>query len=415
MTAPPPSFRRRKSVMALLETLRPDPHFPLSAMVEIADRCNEACVHCYQVHGQKGELSTEEWKGVFDDLADMGVFLLTISGGEATLRKDLLELIAHARSRSFAVKLYTNGLTMTAAVASQLGALGVMEVQISLYSHDATTHDEVTRVPGSFERTVEAARHLRAAGIAVVLKTPLMTMNASGIDDYVRLCVGIDVDYQFDPALDPREDGDAGPEQYRLDDAAYVRVRRHPTLAPRGAPPRRSPEDSICGACSSAVHVEANGELRPCTQLQVPVGHVQDGIQTAWRDDPTGRQIQSVTWADLPGCRACDLRHFCSRCFAVARVEGIDALSAYPSACRTARLNYEVFAGEAPDIRAGDRSDVELGPYREVSTGHFVTRAVELSQDDLARRETYEWLRAPAPLVQLRRRTVESTPRSDPD
>ena len=78
---------------------------PLRAMLEISDRCNEVCVHCYQVQGQKGEMSTEQLKALIDELAAMGVLMLTISGGEATLRSDFIELLEHARAKAFAVRL----------------------------------------------------------------------------------------------------------------------------------------------------------------------------------------------------------------------------------------------------------------------------------------------------------------------
>src|SRR5690606_1736220 len=151
---------------------------PFSAMLEIADRCNEACVHCYQVQGQKGELETAHWERVMRELAELGVMFLTFSGGEATLRRDFLHLVAYARRLRFAVRIFSNGLNLDAAMAAELGRLSVQEVQISLYSHRAEVHDGVTRVPGSFERVVAAARHLRAAGVQVLLKSPLMSLNA---------------------------------------------------------------------------------------------------------------------------------------------------------------------------------------------------------------------------------------------
>ncbi len=416
MSLPPPPFRQRKSVMELLESLRPDPHYPLAAMIEVADRCNEACVHCYQAHGEKGELTTEEWKRILDELADMGVFLLTISGGEATLRKDLFELIEHARARSFAVNLYTNGITITREVAARLAALGVMEVQISLYSHEPAVHDGVTQVPGSFERSVAAARHLRDHGVGVVLKSPLMSMNADAVDEYVDFVQGLGVDYQLDPGfVEPRENGDATPEQYRMDDAHFVSVQRHPRLAGSSLAREsftRPLDKSVCGACSGGVHIEANGEMRPCTMLQVPVGHaVRDGVREAWEHDPAATDIRATTWADLPGCRDCDLRHACTRCFATARVEAANALLPYRTACRAARLNHEGVTGVSPEIRAGERDDTSIGPYRLVSDGLYETIEVRWTDADQARTDRGGWIRPPDALVQLRRRTK---PAEDP-
>lgn len=405
MSSPPPSFRQKKSVMELLASVRPDEHYPLSAMIEIADRCNETCVHCYQVQGQKGELPTDDWKRILDELADMGVLLLTISGGEATLRKDLFELIAHARKRSFAIKLYTNGLNMTREMAARLAELGVMEVQISLYSHEPSIHDGITCVPGSFEKTVAAARHLREHGVAVVLKTPLMSMNHEGIDEYVALVQSVGADFMVDPTLDPREDGDAAPERYRMDREAHIAALRHPSLArPEAVRGTRSLEAAVCGACSGHVHIEANGELRPCTQLQVPVGHaLHDGVRAAWEGHPAAREIRELTWAHLPGCRICDLRSVCGRCFAVARVEAADALAPYPSACARARATYEAAHG-ATSIEVGERPGVEVGPYRQTGPVSFVTVSAQPTPEDRARAER-PWARAPEALIQIRRRT----------
>lgn len=414
MSAPQP-MSTRLSVAELLANLRPQPHAPLSAMVEIADRCNEACVHCYQVQGEKGELTTDEWKGIIDQLAEMGVFILTFSGGEATLRKDLLELVAHARKRSFVVKLFTNGLRVTEAMATELAELGVMEASISLYSHDAAIHDGVTRVPGSFEKTVTAARLLAERGILVVLKTPLMSMNADGIDEYVSLVQSLGAHHQVDTTIDPREDGDASPEQYRIDDEHYFATLRHPAIVASMEPGHRELDTPVCSACSGHVHIEANGEMRPCTQLQVPVGHaLRDGVKEAWENDPAGRQIRQLTWADLPGCRACDLRHDCQRCFAAARVEAADAFAPYASACRKAWLNYEVVYGTPPRVFARDREDVEMGPYRRVGDGEFVTISVELTESDRARLDASAWARAPEKLVQLRRRSHARPPEGTP-
>ena len=300
-------FRGKKSAAALLREVSGDEHAPLSAMIEIADRCNEVCVHCYQIQGQKGEMGTDDVKRVMDELADLGVMFLTISGGEPTLRKDFLELVAHARKRRFAVKLYTNGLKMTRELAQKLGELAVQEVQISLYSHRAEVHDWVTRVPGSFEKTVAAARHLMEAGVKVVLKSPMMSFNAPEYREWIDFVVSLGADYMMDPHVDPRESGDRGTEALRIDDETYVRVRQDPRLSPPRAPrenPRPDLDKSVCGACSGNVHVEANGAIHPCTQMQLEVGHaLRDGVKKAWDQNVEAKAIRAITWRDIHGCR----------------------------------------------------------------------------------------------------------------
>lgn len=406
------SFRSKKSAAGLVAQMRKDPHAPMSAMIEIADRCNEACVHCYQVQGQKGEISTGEWKTILDELAEMGVLFLTISGGEATLRKDFLELVEHARKRRFAVKVFTNALTMTRELANRLGELAVQEVQISLYSHRAEVHDAITRVPGSWERTVAGARYLMEAGCKVVLKSPMMPVNADEVDEYIDFVSGLGADYMLDPHIDPREDGDRSIERLRIDDATFLRARKNPRLKPdvyrrKG---NRALDSGVCGACSGLVHVEANGEMRPCTQLSVPVGNATEGVREAWNANAEGLAIRSFTWGDLHGCRECDLRAYCSRCFANAQVEGGDALGPYESACHGAKLHYELVHGGAPRIDPAPElgRDGMVGPYREAADGGFRCIDDVVTEADRARARRHGWIRPREKLVQLGRRAADA-------
>ncbi|HJK91569.1 MAG TPA: radical SAM protein [Polyangiaceae bacterium LLY-WYZ-15_(1-7)] len=382
-------FKGKTSVAALVSKLAGE-ETPLSAMIEIADRCNEKCVHCYQVQGQKGEMTTEEIFGVLDELAEMGVLFLTISGGEATLRKDFLDIVAYARKKKFAVKLFTNGLKVTRELASKLGELAVQEVQISLYSSHANVHDWVTNVPGSWEKTTAAARYLVDAGVKVVLKTPVMRINEDDTDEFIALCEEIGTDYMFDPGeLMPREDGARAPQALSRSAVASMRLRKNPRLVPNAKAEFRAPrlEASPCGACKS-IHIEANGELRPCTALTLPIGHARDGVQKSWRDNEEAVFIRSLRWKDILGCRDCDLHPYCVRCHQTSRVEGGDALAPYPSACRGALQRYARALGYDPE------SAGVLGPFREVQRGRLEMLPVRETERDRELRRRHAWIRA---------------------
>jgi hypothetical protein len=74
-------------------------NIPLSVQLDLTYRCNERCVHCYLDHDDHGEMTTAEIKHLLDEMADAGVFILTLSGGEIFLRKDFFEILEHARRR----------------------------------------------------------------------------------------------------------------------------------------------------------------------------------------------------------------------------------------------------------------------------------------------------------------------------
>jgi radical SAM protein with 4Fe4S-binding SPASM domain len=371
----PGLYRRKRSAVAAFAEHAQRAGSAISAMVEVADRCNEACVHCYQVQGQKGELETEQWKSIFEELAELGVMFLTISGGEPTLRKDFLELVAHARKLRFAVKVYSNALNITREVAQELGRLAVQEVQISLYSQRAEVHDAVTRVPGSFEKVVAATRALHAAGVRVLLKTPMLKQNSAEFREYADFVASLGADYALDPNLSPREDGDLGPTRFAAGKAELFAVRRDARFASAKKMPLREPgRKDPCGACKSNVHIEPNGELRPCTQWAIPTGNSLQGLREAWENDPTAAAIRSLGWNDLPACRVCDLREYCQRCFAKSEQYTGSALAPYEKACRGARWRYELHHGIEPEIDAaeGHCPSVPLGPFRSAGEHRFL-------------------------------------------
>src|SRR5688572_6843506 len=128
---------------------------PLSVHIDLTMRCNERCIHCYRVIERRPELTTAELKALLEEVAQAGTLYLTFSGGEVFLRKDLFELIEHARRLHFDVRLKSNALRVTPEKAARLGALGVRQVDISIYSADPAVHDGITKVPGSLERSLE--------------------------------------------------------------------------------------------------------------------------------------------------------------------------------------------------------------------------------------------------------------------
>lgn len=150
---------------------------------ELTYRCNELCVHCYNpgaAHSadekprrETNELSTQEARQLLHDLVDLGVFRLTLSGGEATLRADFVELLAYARQLGFQVVIYTNGLKMQPELMVQIADLYPSSVEISIHSANADQHDAMTRVPGSFEKSMKTLAYFCQRNIHTAFKSSL--------------------------------------------------------------------------------------------------------------------------------------------------------------------------------------------------------------------------------------------------
>ena len=305
---------------------------PLSVQLDLTYRCNERCVHCYLDHHDHGEMTTAEIKDLLDQMADAGVFYLTISGGEILMRRDFFEILEYARMRTFCIKLKTNGILIRKKEADRIKALGVESVQISIYSHVPEVHDAITKLPGSLEQSIEAIRRLRAHGIQVTIANVLMVQNANDYSGVRALAAELGAQFIMDPTVTPMMDGDRGILDLNVDEAALREVFRNESLAGGNieefcAPPLGPGEDDLdmlpCSAGHTACYVSPYGDVYPCVQFPLPSGNVRrTKFVDIWRDSPQLNEVRSITLRDMPSCSKCTHGGSCTRCPGLAYLEG---------------------------------------------------------------------------------------------
>jgi AdoMet-dependent heme synthase len=315
---------------------------PLSVHIDLTMRCNERCVHCYRVIERRPELTTEELKALLDDVARTGTLYLTLSGGEVFLRRDLFDLIEHARRLHFDVRLKSNALLITPETAARLRRLGVRQVDISIYAADPAVHDWVTKVPGSLARSLEGAALLRDAGITVKLNCPLMKQNVGQYKEIRALAERLGVLCGFDPMITARNDGDTSPLALRITRKDLIQVLKDPTLnpdvgkpAPREIPTVRPDLDEIpCGASHSSCYISAYGDVMPCVAMPIACGNVRDEpFEEIWHRSPEMMRVRSIRIRDLHTCSTCAASRFCTRCPGQALVETGDLYGPSPANC----------------------------------------------------------------------------------
>lgn len=378
---------------------------PLIAQILVSDVCNHACRHCYQVHGQKGEMSLAEIEAILDELSRLGVLIVSLSGGEATLREDLPEILRAARRRAFAIILQTNGYAVSDAVIDAIVEVGVWRVRISVYSDVPEEHDAITKVPGSFARTTGAIRRLLGRGVGVIMVVPLTRACSAPASRLEALAASLGCELEVESGLTAKEDGslaslEVEPTRAQLD--AYFReVEARGEAVPRreeklGAPP--------CAACSSSITVHANGSVRPCTHIPLELSRADGGEGAAGvaalAGDEAFRFLAGITWRDLHGCRDCALLPWCSRCHGSAAFESGDLLGPQPSACARALTRYEALEGPVERLPAIDPEaaarDAAVGPFEVVASGEQralrpARDAITAGDEALARR--FPWIR----------------------
>ena len=173
--------------------------------VELTSQCNERCIHCYaESSPERNEtLSFADIRSGLMQARELGRAFVQLTGGDPLIHPHLVDTVALAHSLDFAgVEIYTNGLLLSDKLIKKLKPFSP-RIAFSLYSHDATTHDAITAVYGSFQRTTEAIRRAQKANFDVRIGVVLMQNNAdqiTAIRDYIVNRLGIDEgNIRFDP------------------------------------------------------------------------------------------------------------------------------------------------------------------------------------------------------------------------
>jgi len=304
---------------------------PLGAHVDLTWRCNERCIHCYLDHDDPDQLSLGDIRGLLDQLADAGVFFLTLSGGEIFLRKDLREIVAHARVRGFDIKLKTNGILMTEAEADWIADAGVRQVQISVYSHRAEVHDAITKVPGSLARSIRAIELMKERGVHAIVACVLMKPNAADRAGVRELAGRLGAEFTIDPTITPHISGDRAITALNISRAELAEVFRDEALvgdvAAFCAPPAPVSGDTLdetpCSAGHTSCYIAPNGDVYPCVQFPLACGNVlRERFLNIWQRSPQFQQVRAIRARDLPVCSTCGHVGSCSRCPGLAFMEG---------------------------------------------------------------------------------------------
>lgn len=253
---------------------------PLIGHFELTARCNLDCKMCY-VHNQdnavalRGELSTEQWKRIFDEAYDCQMLYATLSGGECLLRKDFKELYLHLWNKNIMVTVMTNGTLLNDDYVEFFKTYPPDMIQISLYGSNEDGYLKVTGHRG-FEKTVASISALEAAGIDVrVAVTPSKYMKEDFIS-ILRFCKEKGFYTQnTEILLVPNRDDPSKDDYYLTDDEiislSVQRASLYQTLEPVEHTPEpmgcmaEAPQKGLtCKAGNCFAIVTWDGKMYPC-------------------------------------------------------------------------------------------------------------------------------------------------------
>ena len=317
-----------------------DKCIPFKVDWEITYRCNLRCAHCYQT-GASGdkELTTEEICSALDELADLACLYLTFTGGEILLRDDLFDIAKYARKKEFAIRLFTNGTLIDEKIADKIKNLSPLSVEISLYGMDPSVHESITKIPGSYEKTINALGLLRERNINTVVKCTFMKSNVSEFNKLKDFAGNIGARFVFSLSVIPRIDGSKDVLKNRLNQEQLQELFRSRDWLTEGITEGgiRSYEP-LCSAGTNSLYISPYGEVSPCVVMREHCGNLRESpLKEIW-ESPFFKKVRRIELENLKECRRCDSAGYCDRCSGLALLETGDLLGPSPNECDLARV-----------------------------------------------------------------------------
>ena len=286
--------------------------------------CNQKCLHCYaagQPMGETPELSTEQWKTALELLRRANIPQVTFTGGEPTLRSDLVELVRAAEW--FVTRLNTNGRLLTPELCAGLYDASLDSVQVTLYSAEGNIHNQLVGING-FNDTVQGIRHAVEAGLIVSVNTPLCSLNTHYADT-LRFAHSLGVRYATCSGLIPS--GSACGQESRAtalaaDELTDILRQAVDTARELGmeldfTSPGWLDEETLrelglslipsCGACLSNMAVTPDGKVVPCQSWlsDAPLG---DLLHDDWKDIWNDPRCAAIRAESVKMDHLCQLR-----------------------------------------------------------------------------------------------------------
>jgi radical SAM protein with 4Fe4S-binding SPASM domain len=301
---------------------------PLRMDMALTFKCQNDCVHCYAGGPHEtAELSTEQWKEVIDRLHKIGVFVLTFTGGEPTLREDLPDLLLHAQKRGAVTGLITNGRRLKDKnYVEKLEKAGLDFVQVTLESHKPEAHDLMTAVHGSWKETVAGIRNVVATSIYVTTNTTLSKYNASDFLETMDFLKQLGVAAFGCNSLIYSGKASGMSEEFVLpletlnellpkirDKANQLGLKflwYTPTQYCRFDPVKLGLGVKSCTAANINMCVGPNGDVYPCQSYFESLGNIlKDGWPKIW-NSPLAVRIRNREYAE-PKCKECPQLQIC--------------------------------------------------------------------------------------------------------
>ncbi len=306
------------------KTRRPPPEH---LIWRITDRCDLSCRHCgSHIPLERPEvLDTAQMLDVAQQVVDLGVRDVLLSGGEPLVRDDWQEIALRLLQGEVNVSLVTNGMTFSPELAFWCAQEGLAPITFSVDGPEAI-HDRQRGLTGAYQAVMTAMEHTRSAGLPIVIFTTLTRQNLPVLAELYRVLA--------DARAAVWAVRLAGQRENELEEGDYLQPSDIPELihtlvdlARQGEGPQvqAGPGIGYYGVCDTLfgnirgggwrgcqcgrtkMTIEPDGQIKACGNLPQLEGDLRlEPLSQLWQKDETFKILRQFSIDELEGgCRSC--------------------------------------------------------------------------------------------------------------
>ena len=167
---------------------------PIGLLAELTHRCPLRCPYCsnpLELDRRSDELDTATWRRVLSEAAELGVLHVHLSGGEPTIRPDIVEITAHCARAGLYSNLITSGVGGALEKLDALSEAGLDHVQLSFQSVDEANAERIGGLVNAQAQKVAFAGRVTALGLPLTLNSVIHRGNIDEVDRIIDLAVAL--------------------------------------------------------------------------------------------------------------------------------------------------------------------------------------------------------------------------------
>lgn len=337
-----------------------DGHTICSCMFELTYRCSEKCIHCYNPgatrndqevshRGDLQELTLEDYKRIINEMYDLGLVKVCLTGGDPFSKEFIWDLIDYLYQKEIAFDIFTNGQRLTRDV-QRLADYYPRLVGVSIYSGIAEDHDAITRIPGSWNRSMQVVKELSALAVPMNLKCCVMQPNLHSYYMVADLAKQYGAQPQYEINITESNDGDVCAKQLRLTEEQLQVVLRDNNLVMYVGKEvknyggyKRDLTHSSCGAGRTNFCLSPDGILKGCPAFTLEYGKVMSScILEILYSSKTLSSWRKAVIGDYTECGKYDYCDYCNLCAGVNYSEHGDFRKPAETNCYMAKCRYNL-------------------------------------------------------------------------